>query len=161
MHWVDIVVAAIIGMSLIIGLFRGLIKESLSLATWVLGIWVGLVFSTPLAELLPINIESLTVKIVIAFVVIFLGVLLIGGVLNYIAGQLVDKTGLSGTDRILGLVFGVMRGGLIVAVLVLLANLTNMPKETWWQESLSLPYFNDIALWIKDMMPESVASHFS
>ncbi len=161
MHWVDIVVAVIIGMSMVIGLFRGLIKESVSLATWILGIWLGLVFSAPVAEYLPVGIESLTVKTVIAFVVIFLGVLLVGGILNYIAGQLIDKTGLSGTDRILGMVFGVLRGGLIVAVLVLLANLTNMPQEAWWQESLSLPYFNDIALWIRDVMPESVARHFS
>ncbi|MGV6858400.1 MAG: CvpA family protein [bacterium] len=161
MHWVDIVVAVIIGMSMLIGLFRGLIKESMSLATWILGIWLGLVFSTPLAENLPVGIESLTVKTVIAFVVIFLVVLLLGGILNYIAGQLIDKTGLSGTDRVLGMVFGVLRGGLVVAVLVLLANLTNMPQEAWWQESLSLPYFNDIAIWIRDIMPESVASHFS
>lgn len=160
MHWVDIVVLAIVGMSVLIGLFRGFIKESISLATWVLGIWVGLVFSTPLAQRLPVGIESLTVKTAIAFVAIFIVVLLLGGIVNYLAGQLIDKTGLSGTDRMLGMVFGLVRGGLLVSVLVLLANLTNMPAEAWWKESAALPYFNEIALWIKGMLPESLASHF-
>lgn len=160
MYWVDLVVFAIIGMSVLIGLFRGFIKESISLATWILGIWVGLVFSTPVAEMLPVGIESLTVKTAIAFVAIFIVVLLLGGIVNYLAGQLIDKTGLSGTDRLLGMVFGLVRGGLLVSVLVLLANLTNMPAEEWWKDSTALPYFDEIALWIKGMLPESVASHF-
>ncbi|CAG0910701.1 unnamed protein product [Cyprideis torosa] len=160
MFWVDIVVLSIIGLSMIIGLFRGFLKESISLATWIIGIWVGLTFSTPVAERLPLGVESLTVKTIAAFFIIFVVVLIAGGIVNYIAGQMVDKTGLGGTDRMLGLVFGVLRGGLLVSVLVLLANLTNMPAESWWKESASLPYFDEVALWIKGMLPESVASHF-
>lgn len=160
MHWVDIVVLAIIGLSVVIGLFRGFLREAISLATWILAVWAALSLSAPLAEHLPIGVESLTVKTSIAFVAIFVAVLIAGGIVNYIAGQLVDGTGLGGTDRMLGLVFGALRGGLIVAVLVLLANLTNMPSEAWWQESVSLPYFNDIALWIKGMLPDSLAGHF-
>ena len=160
MHWVDIVVLVIIGLSVLIGLFRGFLREAISLATWILAVWAALTLSSPLAERLPIGVDSLTVKTSVAFMVIFVGVLIAGGIVNYIAGQLVDGTGLGGTDRMLGLVFGALRGGLLVSVLVLLANLTSMPSESWWQESLSLPYFSELAYWIRDMLPDSLASHF-
>jgi membrane protein required for colicin V production len=161
MHWVDIIVFVVIGFSVLIGLFRGLVKEAISLATWVLGIWVGLTFSPNVAQLLPFKVGDQTVQMVIAFVVIFLALLVAGGIINYLMGQLVDKTGLSGTDRTMGLVFGFMRGVLIVSVMVLLATLTNMPNEGWWQQSLTLPYFHDIALWLKDQLPDTLAQHFS
>jgi membrane protein required for colicin V production len=161
MHWVDIVVFVILGFSVLIGLFRGLVKEAISLATWILGIWVGLSFASNLAEMLPFQVGDQTVQIVIAFVILFLIILLIGGIINYLAGQLVDKTGLSGTDRTMGLVFGFFRGGLIVTIMVLLATLTNMPNEEWWQRSMTLPYFHDAALWLKAFLPDSLAQHFS
>lgn len=160
MHWVDIVVFVIIGLSVIIGLFRGLIKEAISLATWVAAIWVGLSLASNVAGILPFSVGSQTVQTAIAFILLFVAVLIIGGLINYFAGQLVDKTGLSGTDRMLGLVFGLLRGGLIVAALVLLAKTTNMPSEPWWQSSLTLPFFGDVANWIKSLLPPSMAHHF-
>ncbi len=161
MHWVDIVVIAIIGISVLIGLFRGLIKESISLATWILALWVGLTYGEKLASLLPFSVGSQTVQSLIGIVILFVIVILVGGIVNYLIGQLVDRTGLSGTDRMLGIIFGVLRGGLIVAALVLLAMLTNLPNEPWWQESLTLPFFHDIAVWIRDLLPPSLAEHFS
>ncbi len=161
MHWVDIVVIAIIGISVLIGLFRGLIKESISLATWILALWVGLTYGEKLASLLPFSVGSQTVQSLIGIVILFVIVILFGGIVNYLIGQLVDRTGLSGTDRMLGIIFGVLRGGLIVAALVLLAMLTNLPNEPWWQESLTLPFFHDIAVWIRDLLPPSLAEHFS
>lgn len=161
MHWVDIVVVAIIGISVLIGLFRGLIKESVSLATWILALWVGLTYGPKLALLLPFSVGSQTVQSLIGIVILFVVVILVGGIVNYLIGQLVDRTGLSGTDRMLGIIFGVLRGGLIVAALVLLAMLTNLPNEPWWQSSLTLPFFHDIAIWIRDLLPPSLAEHFS
>ncbi len=161
MHWVDIVVIAIIGISVLIGLFRGLIKETISLATWILALWVGLTYGEKLASLLPFSVGSQTVQSLIGIVILFIIVILVGGIVNYLIGQLVDRTGLSGTDRMLGIIFGVLRGGLIVAALVLLAMLTNLPNEPWWQASLTLPFFHDIAMWIRDLLPPSLAEHFS
>lgn len=161
MHWVDIVVFVIIGISALIGLFRGLIKEAISLATWILAIWAGLSFASKFGQMLPFQVGDQTVQMVIAFAILFIIILLVGGIANYLAGQLVDKTGLSGTDRTMGLVFGMMRGALIVAVIVLLAGLTNMPDEEWWQQSMTLPYFNDVAVWLRDLLPDSLAQHFT
>ncbi len=161
MHWVDIVVFVIIGFSVVIGLFRGLVKEAISLATWILGVWVGLSYSSGFAKKLPFQVGDQTVQMVIAFAMIFLIILVVGGIINYLIGQLVDKTGLSGTDRMMGLVFGFLRGGLIVAIMVLLATLTNMPNEDWWHQSLTLPYFFDVAVWLRELLPDTLAQHFS
>ncbi len=161
MHWVDIVVLGIIALSVVIGLFRGLIREALSLATWVLAFWVGLTFADQVAGLLPFKLGSETLQSVAAFVILFVVVLILGSIVNYLAGHLIDKTGLSGTDRTLGLVFGLLRGGLIIAVLVLLASLTNMPNEDWWKHSLTLPYFHDVADWLKTWLPPSLAEKFN
>lgn len=161
MHWVDIAVIVIVALSIIIGLFRGLIKEAISLATWIVAIWIGLVFSDRLVGLMPFSVGSGTVDSLIAFVILFVIVLILGGIINYMAGHLVDKTGLSGTDRMLGLVFGLMRGVLIIAALVLLASLTNMPNEAWWQKSLTLPYFGEISAWLKEFLPEAMAKKFN
>ncbi len=161
MHWVDIIVFVIIGFSVVIGLFRGLVKEAISLATWILGVWVGLSFSSMLANKLPFQLGDQTVQVVIAFAILFLAILVAGGIVNYLIGQLVDKTGLSGTDRLMGLVFGFLRGGLIVAIMVLLATLTSMPNEAWWNQSLTLPYFHDAAAWLRELLPDTLAQHFS
>ena len=153
MHWADIAVISVIGLSVLISLFRGFVKEAISLATWIAAVVVAMLFSSRLASYLPVSIESGTVRVVIAFFVLFLITLIVGAIINYLISQMVSKTGLSGTDRLLGVIFGVARGGLIVAVLVLLAGLTNMPKESWWQSTRTLPFFEKIAVQVKDVMP--------
>jgi membrane protein required for colicin V production len=74
---------------------------------------------------------------------------------------MVSKTGLSGTDKSLGVVFGAARGVLIVTMVVLLAQLTPMPAESWWQESRMVEYFVNLAVWIKEIVPKDIASRFS
>ncbi len=160
MHVVDLVVAGVIALSVIIGLFRGLIREALSLATWVAALWIALGYAAPLAGHLPFRLGSATVQNAVAGLLLFMLVLLAGGVVNVLLGGLVDRTGLSGTDRVLGAVFGLARGVLVVAILVLLATLTSMPHEAWWQQSATLPWFHDLAMWIRDLLPPELAQHF-
>jgi len=82
---------------------------------------------------------------------------LIGGLVGYLGGQLVAKTGLTSTDRALGVIFGIARGIVIIAVLVLLAGLTALPQDPWWQESLLLEHFQEMAVWLKSFLPEDIA----
>ena len=77
---------------------------------------------------------------------------------NYLAGQLVEKTGLSGTDRMLGVIFGVARGGVIVAILVLLAGFTAVPQDAWWGQSMLIHHFQEMAIWIRSYLPAEFAS---
>ncbi len=160
MSFVDLFVAGVIALSVVIGLFRGLVREAVSLATWVAAVWIALGYAAPLAARLPFQLGSATVQGAVAGLLLFMAVLLAGGILNYLIGGLVDGSGLSGVDRLLGAVFGVARGVLVVSLMVLLATLTNMPHEDWWQQSVTLPWFHDIALWIRGLLPPELAQHF-
>lgn len=135
MNWLDLVFIGIIAVSVVISLIRGFVREVVSVLVWVAAIWAAVTFAQPLAEMLAAWVDSPTIRMVAAFAAVFILVLIVGGVINYFAGQMVGRTGLSGTDRVLGLLFGGARGLLIVALLVLVAGLTAIPRESWWVES--------------------------
>lgn len=160
MHWVDLIIIAIVALSVAIGVFRGFIKESISLATWIIAIIVAWIYHPDLASVFVGYIESATLRLGVAFAVLFVGTLIIGGLVNFVLGELVEKTGLTGTDRVLGAVFGVLRGILVVGVLVLLAGLTHLPQDPFWDQSLFLGYFERMAIWMRDFLPPDIASNF-
>jgi membrane protein required for colicin V production len=161
MSWVDLIIIVIIIISALISLVRGFVKESLSLASWILAGFIALRYFTPLADLLEPYIESPTIRTGTGFAILFVSSLIVGAIINYMASQAVTKTGLTGTDKSLGVVFGVARGLLIVTLLVLLAGLTPMPSEPWWNDSAMIEFFSDMANWIKDILPQDVAGRFS
>ena len=161
MSWVDLIIIAVVVVSALISLVRGFVKESISLASWVLAGFIALRYFTPLSELLEPYIESPTIRTGSGFAILFVCSLIIGAIINFMASQLVTKTGLSGTDKSLGVVFGAARGILIVIILVLLAGLTPMPSESWWKESTMIEYFASMASWIKDILPDDIAGRFS
>ncbi len=127
--WIDVVILALIALSAILSLFRGFVREAVALATWLVALWVAMAFYEDFAIVLSQWITTPSAQKVTAFAVLFVCVLLLGAIINYLAGKLVDKTGLTGTDKMLGILFGVARGGVIVAILVLLAGLTPMPQD--------------------------------
>ncbi len=136
MNWLDLAILAVIGLSVVISLVRGFVRETLSLVVWIAAIWIGLRFAEPVAALMEAVIASPTLRIGAAFAVLFVGVLIAGAILNYMASVLVGRTGLSGTDRFIGLFFGLARGVLVIAILMLAAGLTALPREPWWQDSV-------------------------
>lgn len=157
--WADYAIIALIGLSALVGLVRGLVREAFSLATWAVAVWLGMQFSKDLAVYLESMIAVPSVQLGVAFIAIFLVTLLSGGVAGFLLGQLVTGTGLGGTDRLAGLVFGVARGALLVSVLVLLAGFTPLPKDPWWRESRLIPPFQSMALWIRTLLPAEIAGH--
>ncbi len=160
MIWVDYVIIGIIVLSALISLVRGFVREALSLVTWVLAFWVAWTFFRELAVVLEPWIATHSVRLGIAFAGLVTATLIVGGIINYLIGQLVEKTGLSGTDRLIGVVFGGARGVVLVAILVLLAGLTPMPEDSWWKQSVLIPYFQDIAIWLKQFLPPDIAAKF-
>ena len=74
---------------------------------------------------------------------------------------MVEKTGLSGTDRMLGIIFGIGRGAVIVSVLVLLAGLTPVPQDPWWSQSTFIPHFESLALKIQELLPPDIAQQLT
>jgi len=162
MIWIDYAILGIVGISGVISLMRGFIREALSLAGWIAAFWAALAFSGVVAMWLEGYVSVPSVRVGIAFAGIFFGVLLLGGIVLRLAGLVVEKTGMSGTDRTLGIVFGVLRGIMITALLVLLAGLTALPRDPWWSQSVLLPHLVELAREIHAFLPADMqeAIHF-
>ncbi|SMG64581.1 Colicin V production protein [methanotrophic bacterial endosymbiont of Bathymodiolus sp.] len=155
--WIDYAIIGLISISLIIGLFRGLIREAFALITWGVASWVGFTFCLPFAAFFQTSISDTNARIALAFVLLFISTLIVGAIINKLLGALITKTGLTGTDRLAGLVFGIARGAIIIILLVMLAGLTPLPESSWWQNSQLLPYFQTLAVWLKAHIPEGIA----
>jgi membrane protein required for colicin V production len=161
MAWVDLVIIGIIALSALISLIRGFVKESISLVTWVAAGLLALRYYPAMAELLEPFINSVTLRQWVGGGILFVVTLIAGAIVNFIVSQLVSKTGLSGTDKALGVVFGAARGVLIVTMVVLLASLTPMPEAPWWQESTTIEFFQQLAEWVKAVIPADAAGQFN
>jgi len=158
---VDYAILGILLISSFISVVRGFVKEALSLVGWVLAFWVSLSFAVPLSKLFESSSDDPTLRLIIAFVVLFVLSLIVSAVINFFASRLVQRTGLTGTDRFLGVIFGFLRGAVLVSVLVLLAGLTTLPKEDWWDDSFLLFRFQAIAMWVRELLPSDVAASFN
>ncbi|NVJ67990.1 MAG: CvpA family protein [Gammaproteobacteria bacterium] len=157
MIWVDWAILAIIGLSALISILRGFVREALSLAGWIAAFLLAKAFYEPVAEMLVEHIDTNSIRLGVAWVGIFVVVLFLAGVVNYLIGKMIDKAGLSGTDRFLGMGFGALRGVLIVALIVLgLKQFTPVPKDDWWGKSSLIPHMELVAEWFYDKLGEVV-----
>ena len=102
-----------------------------------------------------ISVPSL--RVAVAFTIIFVLTLVIMTQINKLASQLIKKSGLTGADRMIGMIFGVMRGVLIVSVLVFLAGFTAMPQDSWWQESILMDVFHEFSVWLRQTVAPEIA----
>lgn len=160
MSILDYAIIAIVIVSTLISLVRGFVKEVISLFTWVAAFAIALTFSSMASGLVPQAVDIPSARVAIAFLVLFVLVLILGGIINWAVSLLVNKTGLSGTDRSVGMVFGLARGIFIVAILILLGSLTAAPQSTWWHSSVLLPHFSVVAEWIKALLPNDMVQYF-
>lgn len=156
--WVDIALLLILGLSALIGLWRGLISEVMALAVWIFATWLAIAFGEPVSALYEGLVGTPTARWLLGYASVFIAVLLAGGLLTWFMRMLVRSTGLSGTDRMLGLSFGLLRGGAIACVLVLVLGFTPMPQEAAWRNAQLLPGFQHGAEWMRHWLPEAVAS---
>lgn len=144
---IDFIIIGIIALSLIISLFRGFVKEVMSLVSWVAAFFVASQFYPYLASYFT-QIESIYIRNGVAIVILLIATLIVGSIINYIISQIVDKTGLSGTDRVLGACFGLLRGVLIIAAIIFLAKtFTSVNQTEIWKNSQLIPHFNYIVDW--------------
>ena len=156
----DFIVLGIIVISVVISLMRGFVKEALSLTGWLVSLWVAMSFSSGMAELFGSTIKDPTLRLLAAFVSLFILSLIVGAIINFFASQFVQRSGLTGVDRTIGGVFGFLRGILLVTIVVMLLGLTTLPKESWWDESFFMFRFEVIATWLKDLLPSEIARYF-
>jgi len=159
MEWPDYVILAILTLSILVGLFRGFLSEAMGLAIWAAAFWLAFTFVDEFSPLLVNGIELPSARTAIAFAILFFAALVVGGLLSWVIGQMVEKTGLSGTDRLLGSVFGLVRGLAIVVLLLLFAGFTPLPKDPWWQNSQLIPRILPLAEWSAGFIPESLSQY--
>ena len=161
MNWADCAILGIIAVSALVSVLRGFVREALSLVGWILAFWVALSFAGTVATLLVDAIGAPAVRQGVAFFVLLMATLVLTALANLMAARLVVTTGLSGTDRTLGIVFGMARGTVIVAVLVMLAGLTALPQDPWWRESMLIKHFEVLAMEIRALLPPDIAAYFN
>ena len=141
MNWADWVILAILVVSSLISLKRGFVKEALSMANWVFAFFVAMTFRSALAELLVKHVETPSLRELAAFAILFVFALVVGAMVNFLVSEVVKATGLAGTDRFLGMVFGLIRGFILVmAILLLVPAVVAIDEDPWWKESLFIPH---------------------
>lgn len=152
MVWIDYAIITIIALSALISLVRGFIKEAVSLAVWVTAFFIASRFYTELALYLT-GIEKDLLRNGAAIAILFITTLILGALVNHVLSQMVQYTGLSGTDKMLGMVFGGLRGVLIVAAcLLFLDTLTPANDALWWQSSILIPNFSIVVEWFFELI---------
>ena len=159
MLWIDYVIIGIIALSAVISIVRGFVKEVLSLVAWILAFWVALTFSPQFSVLLSDYISTPSISLFTAFSGLFIVTLILSALVNNLIAAIVVKTGLSGTDRMLGVLFGLLRGVAIVTLLVLLAAATPMPNDAWWQNAVLIEHFEKLAIWVRQFLPDGLAQY--
>ena len=155
----DYLVIFVMVTSVIISMLRGLVKEVLSLAGWVVAFVVANAYAAALAVMLPAVVPGAVLRLILAFIALFIGVRILMGLLAMALGALLDAGGLSLLDRLLGAVFGIGRGLVIVLTAVILSGMTSLPQQDFWKNALFSPFAESGARIVKTFLPAAMAQH--
>ena len=159
MTWPDYAILGTIAISILVGALRGFIKEVFSLVVWAAAFIIAYQYGGDVAALMDDQISLPSARTAMGFTGLFIVVLLIGGLLNYLLGRLIESTGLSGTDRLLGGVFGTARGLALVVAVLLVAGFTPIPADPWWKDSQLVRRLIPFVEWPSGFLPENVSEH--
>jgi membrane protein required for colicin V production len=154
--WVDAVVLAALVLSLGLGIFRGIVREKLSLSSWIISIWLAYVYGDDLAIVVVPWVESERLSGLIGYVVVFVTVLVLLSLVGALLLKLFRIAGLSGTSRLLGGLFGFLRGLVIVTVLLFSAEWTPATSQAWFRDSQIVPYFDVPLTWFKSRVVDQL-----
>ncbi len=150
---IDWLILAVVLISALISIKRGFVKEMLSLTSWVAAFVIARIFSGHLEVLLVQWIDTPSARYGAAFGLLFGATLIIGAMINNLVGELVKVTGLAGTDRMFGVVFGTTRGLILVMAAIYGLQMTPLSKDPWWTQSFFIPHFELMVTWSKDILP--------
>ena len=153
LQWIDLIIIAVIALSALTGLFRGVVKEVVALGIWVAAIWLGYTHAHDLDPWLQTYINDPSVRKAAAFIIIVIGVLFVGGIINTILSFMLKRTGLSGMDKTLGMVFGFARGVFIVALVMAAVKMTSLPYQQYLQSSAFAARLDPLVNWISGYLP--------
>ncbi|MFW5824326.1 MAG: CvpA family protein [Marinobacter sp.] len=145
--WIDWVIIALLTISTLISLKRGFVREALSLVTWVTAFIIARTFHPQMQSLLASTVETPLVRLIAAFAILFVATLIVGAIVNNLIAHLVRVTGLSATDRVLGMVFGLLRGVVVVVVAIAFTRYTPLAEDTWWRTSVMIDRLGVVEDW--------------
>lgn len=154
MPFIDLLIAAAIIVSVVVGYVRGFIKEAISITALLVAIWSALYFGPVVGEVSDSWLDSEEMQVWFGRILVFAVVLSLGGLLGWGLSKLARLSALSGIDRFFGSVFGIARGVLLVALLIIGGQSTGFSHDYWWQRSNVIPYLEVVADWIKIMTPK-------
>jgi membrane protein required for colicin V production len=159
--WVDYVIAVLLGLPALRGLFRGLLKELFAIGSWLLAIVIGLQYNAEVAFLLQNNIANPITRIASAFGILVVITLLFASLINFLLSELIYKSGLGLLNRLFGFCLGFIKGSVLVLILIFLAGLSAIPEDPWWKQSLLIPPFQSLAIWLKEYIPSNLAGYIN
>jgi len=161
MNTVDWVLLAVLLLSAVLGLWRGLVYEVLSVMAWVLAFVLAQRYSAQVSQWLPMDSWSPAVKVAASFALVFVLVAFAGGLLAWLLKKMVAAVGLRPIDRVLGAVFGVLRGAVVLLALAVVVGMTPLHAEPQWRGSVVARVLTESLASLKPMLPDAVARHLS
>jgi membrane protein required for colicin V production len=154
---VDAIILVILTLSILTGLFRGFLKELVALFVWITAIWLGIKYADYAGSFLISYIHDEIARHAAGFVIILLPIIISGSIINALLSFILKNTGLSGTDRLLGIIFGFVRGVFIVALIILAVRVTNLlPVEEYVNKSILYSKFTPVVNWLYKLSPDFV-----
>lgn len=137
---VDWGIIVVIVISMLMSMRHGFVREAISLGTWVAAIVIARLFAENFSVLLEAQIDTPSLRLGASYIILFVGTLIVGGMVNYLVGEFVEMTGLTGTDRFLGMLFGLARGAIVVLLIVAgLHYLAPVKDDDWYAQSKLIP----------------------
>ncbi len=160
-NYFDIAIVVIILITALIGFMRGIVWMGIFLATWAAAILLAIKYKDAVAQALPIKLSSEIAQTGLAALLIFLGVLIVGAIINFIFSKAVAAVGLGAFDRILGTGLGIALGALAITLLTMLLGLTELPNQKAWSQSLLIPKFQEASAWLQTLIPDNLNQYIN
>ena len=156
MTWLDYTILGIILLSTLTGILRGFVKELIALCIWALAIWLGYHYADRLDVFFQGWVEDARLRFGIGFIIIMVATLVIGGICNAFLGVILKKSGLSSTDRLLGMGFGLIRGIFVVSLVLVVMQMTSLVKQDGMKRSQLAAQFDPVVVTLKSYIPSLI-----
>lgn len=158
---VDWVLLAVLVFSMLLGAWRGLVYEVLSVLGWAVSFYAAQYFAPLVGGWLPLQSSSETVRYAVAFVLMFVVGLFTAGLLAFLLKKLIEAIGLRPVDRTMGAAFGLVRGVILLLAAAVVMDMTALKSSTWWQESKGAPVLSAALKGLKPVLPEQFAKYLN
>jgi membrane protein required for colicin V production len=154
--WLDWALAGVVAISVVAGMWRGLVREFIGLAGWVVAFLAAILFAGPLSAHVPEVVPTPQLRLLAGFLGLFIGTLVLATFMAILLSKLVKAIGLGGLDRSLGGLFGAARGLILVLAFALAAGFTGLPRHALWRDSASGPWLAAAALALRPWLPATL-----